>query len=123
MKLVNFRFDTGADGVALLTWDMPERSMNVITPQVMDELDAVVDAVAADPAIKGCVIASGKNAFSGGADLSMLQQGAAEYARTQKTEGEEAAKKLFFDTSRRLSQIYRKLEDGFFKTVRAFRRK
>ena len=110
MKLVNFRFDIGADGVALLTWDMPERSMNVITPQVMDELDAVVDAVAADPAIKGCVIASGKNAFSGGADLSMLQQGAAEYARAQKTEGEEAAKKLFFDTSRRLSQIYRKLE-------------
>lgn len=110
MNLVNFRFETDANGVALLTWDMPERSMNVITPQVMDELEQVVDAVGADPAIKGCVICSGKNAFSGGADLSMLQQGAAEYARTQKAQGEEAAKKLFFDTSRRLSQIYRKLE-------------
>ena len=110
MNLVNFRFETGADGVALLTWDMPDRSMNVITPQAMDELEQVVDAVVADPAILGCVIASGKNAFSGGADLSMLQQGAAEYARIEKAQGEEAAKQRFFDTSRRLSQIYRKLE-------------
>jgi 3-hydroxyacyl-CoA dehydrogenase/enoyl-CoA hydratase/3-hydroxybutyryl-CoA epimerase len=110
MNLVNFRFETGADGVALLTWDMPDRSMNVITPQVMDELERVVDMVAADPAIKGCVITSGKSAFSGGADLSMLQQGAAEFARTKKAQGEEAAQKLFFETSRRLSQIYRKLE-------------
>jgi 3-hydroxyacyl-CoA dehydrogenase/enoyl-CoA hydratase/3-hydroxybutyryl-CoA epimerase len=47
--------------------------MNVITPQVMEELDQVIDKVAADAAIKGCVIVSGKEAFSGGADLTMLQ--------------------------------------------------
>ncbi|MEF3366990.1 3-hydroxyacyl-CoA dehydrogenase NAD-binding domain-containing protein [Methylocystis sp. 9N] len=110
MNLVNFRFETGADGVALAIWDMPERSMNVITPEVMDELEQIVDKVSSDAAIKGCVIASGKNAFSGGADLSMLQQGAAQYARALKERGEEAANKEFFDFSRRLSLLYRKLE-------------
>ncbi len=110
MNLVNFRFETGADGVALLTWDMPDRSMNVITPDVMSELDRAVETIVADPAVKGCVIASGKNAFSGGADLSMLQTGAAEYAKARKEKGEEAAKQLFFENSRRLSLLYRKFE-------------
>ena len=45
MNLQNFKFETGADGVALLTWDMPGRSMNVITESVMDELAQVIDAV------------------------------------------------------------------------------
>ena len=33
MNLTNFRFETDADGIALATWDMPGRSMNVITPR------------------------------------------------------------------------------------------
>ena len=110
MNLQNFKFETGADGVALLTWDMPGRSMNVITEAVMDELAQVVDAVKNDAAIKGCVITSGKSAFSGGADLSMLQQSAALFEKSLKTHGEEVAKKEFFEGARRLSLLYRKLE-------------
>ncbi|GLI94489.1 3-hydroxyacyl-CoA dehydrogenase NAD-binding domain-containing protein [Methylocystis echinoides] len=110
MNLVNFLFETGADGVALLTWDMPDRSMNVITPEVISDLDQAVETIVADPAVKGCVITSGKSAFSGGADLSMLQTGAAEYAKALKEKGEDAANVLFFENSRRLSLLYRKLE-------------
>lgn len=110
MNLVNFRFETGADGVALLVWDMPDRSMNVINESVMDELEKAIEAVVADPAIRGCVIASGKSAFSGGADLSMLQKGAARYALALKEQGPEAASRLFLDNARRLSVLYRKLE-------------
>ena len=33
MNLTNFRFETDADGIALVTWDMPDRSMNVINPK------------------------------------------------------------------------------------------
>ena len=73
MNLTNFRFDTDPDGIALATWDMPGRSMNVITPEVIDELSRIVETVAGDEAIKGCVIASGKESFSGGADLTVLQ--------------------------------------------------
>ena len=38
------------------------------------ELDKIIDQVAGDAGIKGAVITSGKDAFSGGADLKMLQQ-------------------------------------------------
>lgn len=110
MNLTNFRFETDADGIATLTWDMPERSMNVITPQVMAELDQVVDKVASDEAIKGCVIVSGKEAFSGGADLTMLQGLRDLYVKLAKEKGEQVAMQSFFDESRKLSVLYRKLE-------------
>lgn len=110
MNLANFRFETDADGIATLTWDMPERSMNVITPQVMEELDRIVDKVASDEAIKGCVIVSGKEAFSGGADLTMLQGLRDLYVKLAKEKGEQVAMQSFFDESRKLSLLYRKLE-------------
>src|ERR687889_720949 len=110
MNFTNFRFETDADGIALATWDMPGRSMNVITPEVMGELARIVDTVAGDEAIKGCVIASGKEAFSGGADLTMLQGLGAEYARLAKSKGEEEAMRFFFEESRKLSLLYRRLE-------------
>jgi hypothetical protein len=92
MNLVNFRLDTDADGIALVAWDMPGRSMNVLTPEVIAELSEIVDHVAKDPSIKGAVITSGKEGFSGGADLTMLQGMGKEYARVAKAEGEEAAR-------------------------------
>ncbi|HMK89742.1 MAG TPA: 3-hydroxyacyl-CoA dehydrogenase NAD-binding domain-containing protein [Methylocystis sp.] len=110
MNLQNFRFETGADGVAVLTWDMPDRSMNVITEGVIDEIALVVEHVVATPEIKGCVITSGKPAFSGGADLSMLQKSRAGYEQALREKGFDAANRLFFEASRRLSQLYRRLE-------------
>ncbi len=110
MQLTNFRFETDAGGIALLTWDMQGRTMNVITPQVIDELDQAVDHVTAEASIKGCVITSGKETFSGGADLSMLQNAADEYLKAKQEKGEEEATRLFFEKSRRLSLLYRKLE-------------
>lgn len=110
MKLENFRFETDADGIGLLTWDMPARSMNVITEAVMAELGQVIDHVVATDSIKGCVITSGKDAFSGGADLTMLQGLGAEFRRLTKAKGEEPAMEFFFEATSRLSRLYRKLE-------------
>lgn len=110
MNLANFTFETDADGVAVLTWNMPGRSMNVITPEVMDELEQAIDHVVATEAIKGCVVTSGKEAFSGGADLTMLEGLGRQLAVMTKTEGPEKAMQVFFDGSRRLSLLYRKLE-------------
>lgn len=110
MNFTNFRFETDSDGIALLTWDMAGRSMNVITPQVVDEIEQVIEHVAANAAIKGCVVASGKDTFSGGADLTMLQTAATEYVKAKQEKGEEAAIKLFFERAGHLSQVYRKLE-------------
>ena len=110
MTTDNFRFEIDADGIALAVWDMPGRSMNVITEGVMDELAGIVETVASDPAIKGCVIATAKENFSGGADLTMLQGLRSAYERLKGEEGEEAAMVRFFEESRRLSLLFRRLE-------------
>lgn len=110
MDLTNFRLDVAADGVARLTWDMPGRSMNVITLEVMDELARVVEHVATTESIKGCVVASGKKDFSGGADLGMLQGLREMHGALAREKGEEEAMRVFFEESRRLSLLYRRLE-------------
>lgn len=66
---------------------MPGRSMNVITPEVMEELNQIVDKVAADEAVKGCVITSGKESFSGGAGLTMLRGPARSLCEARQGEG------------------------------------
>src|SRR4051812_47628602 len=103
MNLTAFSCETDADGIVLLTWDMPGRSMNVITQDVMRELGEVVDHVASDAAIKGCVITSGKATFSGGADLAMLEALGVDFARNAKANGYEVAMRGFFDASSTLS--------------------
>ena len=57
------------DGVATLTLHRPE-AMNAITQRMKDELDAALDAVAADDAARVLVITgAGDKAFCAGADL------------------------------------------------------
>src|SRR5664280_1355576 len=108
----NFKFDVDADGIALVTWDMADRSMNVITMEVIAELGAIVEKVATDAAIKGAVVTSAKDAFCGGADLTMLERIGAIYADLVKTKGAEPAAAYVFDESRKLSQLYRRIETG-----------
>ncbi len=109
MTYTNFTLDIDADGIALVTWDMPDRSMNVFTEEVMRELDAIVDKVASDAAIKGAVITSGKESFSGGADLAMLQKMLATFAAESRKDRAAATKKLF-ETAGYMSHLFRKLE-------------
>src|ERR1700690_2181532 len=108
----NFKFDVDADGIALVIWDMADRSMNVFTMEVIAELGAIVEKVAADAAIKGAVVTSAKEAFCGGADLTMLERMGAIYADLVKSKGTEAAAAYVFDESRKLSQLYRRIETG-----------
>src|SRR5260370_34203360 len=110
MTLANFRFEIDGGGIGLATWDMPGRSMNVITAQVGQELSQIVDEVASNAAIKGGVIASGKEGFSGGADLGMLEAVGKEYARLRKSKGEEEAASYFFEQASGLSLLYRRLQ-------------
>ncbi|MFZ1065208.1 MAG: 3-hydroxyacyl-CoA dehydrogenase NAD-binding domain-containing protein [Pseudolabrys sp.] len=108
--MANFKLDVDADGIALITWDMAERSMNVINTGIIEELGTLVDKVAADAAIKGAIVTSGKDAFCGGADLTMLEGMGAVFANLVRTKGEEAAAAFIFEESRKLSQLYRRLE-------------
>jgi hypothetical protein len=59
-----------ADGILLLTIDVPGQSMNVITPEVQADLAAAIERLKADETIKGAVLTSGKaSGFMAGADL------------------------------------------------------
>jgi 3-hydroxyacyl-CoA dehydrogenase/enoyl-CoA hydratase/3-hydroxybutyryl-CoA epimerase len=110
MTLQNFTLDIDADGIALVTWNMPGRSMNVIDAKVAEELSSIVEKVTTDAAIKGAVITSGKDTFCGGADLSMLETQNRAYAELKKSQGEEAANARLFEDVRNLSLIFRRIE-------------
>src|SRR5260221_125668 len=110
MPYINFKIETDADGVALVTWDCPGRSMNVIDVKVIAELGAIVELIAGDAAIKAAVITSGKETFCAGADLAMLEVFSRQFADTVKARGEEAAVALLLEESRKLSVLYRRID-------------
>ena len=110
MTFTNFTLDIDADGIALVTWDVPGRSMNVIDMTVLAELSAVVEQIAADAAIKGAVITSGKDTFCAGADLVMLEAMKRTFAEVVATRGEGAANAYVFEESRKFSLLCRRIE-------------
>ncbi|PAQ08511.1 3-hydroxyacyl-CoA dehydrogenase NAD-binding domain-containing protein [Mesorhizobium temperatum] len=109
MSYTNFTLDIDADGIALITWDMPDRSMNVFTEEAMLELNSIVDKVASDAAIKGAVITSGKDTFSGGADITMLQKMLSKFAAA-KAKDLDKATKMLFENAGYMTGLFRKLE-------------
>ncbi|WP_114965797.1 3-hydroxyacyl-CoA dehydrogenase NAD-binding domain-containing protein [Alkalilacustris brevis] len=68
----DFHYRLGKDGVAVITWDMAARSMNVMTLAGLEDLDALIGIALDEPEAKGVVITSGKPDFAGGMDLGAL---------------------------------------------------
>jgi 3-hydroxyacyl-CoA dehydrogenase / enoyl-CoA hydratase / 3-hydroxybutyryl-CoA epimerase len=108
--VTNFKYEVDQDGIALITWDMPGRSMNVLNNDVLSELEALLDKTTSDAAIKGVVVTTGKDTFSGGADLTVLQKLSSQFEQVRKSQGEEAAARIFLEESRKASVLYRKIE-------------
>ena len=97
-----FTLDTDPDGVATIAWDLPGRSMNVLTFEGIAELDAAIDQALADPAVKGVVITSAKPDFAGGMDLNVL-------ADMKNKAGADPARGLF-DGIMAIHRLLRKIE-------------
>ena len=108
--MTNFKYEVDQDGIALITWDMPGRSMNVLNADVLAELQGLLDKTTADAGIKGVVVTTGKDTFSGGADLTVLQKLSSQFEQVRKSQGDEAAALMFFEESRKASVLYRKIE-------------
>ncbi|WP_294924015.1 3-hydroxyacyl-CoA dehydrogenase NAD-binding domain-containing protein [uncultured Paracoccus sp.] len=70
--MTDFTMKTDAQGVAIITWDVPGKSMNVLSLDGAAELDALIDQALADASVKGIVITSGKKDFAGGMDLNVI---------------------------------------------------
>ncbi|AUH34064.1 3-hydroxyacyl-CoA dehydrogenase NAD-binding domain-containing protein [Paracoccus tegillarcae] len=70
--MTDFTMKKDADGVAIITWDVPNKSMNVLSMDGATALDGLIDDALADEAVKGIVITSGKKDFAGGMDLNVI---------------------------------------------------
>jgi len=67
------KIELDQDGIALLTINYPDKSMNVISTELIAELEMIAEKLATDDSIKGAVLTSGKKgSFVAGADLNML---------------------------------------------------
>ena len=65
-------YSVDADGIALLSIDVPGRPMNVLTEEFFDELPKCIDRIVQDGSVKGAIITSMKKDFMAGADLKSL---------------------------------------------------
>jgi 3-hydroxyacyl-CoA dehydrogenase/enoyl-CoA hydratase/3-hydroxybutyryl-CoA epimerase len=68
--MINYEVD--GDGIATITWDMPGRSMNVLSQESIAAFSDAIDKAIGDENVKGVIVASGKDAFIAGADLEMI---------------------------------------------------
>jgi 3-hydroxyacyl-CoA dehydrogenase / enoyl-CoA hydratase / 3-hydroxybutyryl-CoA epimerase len=107
---INFRLAIDADGIATVTWDMPGKSMNVFDIATIDELEAIVGEIATSEAIKGAIIASGKETFSGGADLGMIEKMLLTVRAARAAGGSVADIERLYSEAGRLGAIFRRLE-------------
>lgn len=70
MKTINFEIDS--DGIALLTIDVKDRPMNVMTAEFISDIAEAAEKIATDDNVKGAVLASGKDSFMAGGDLKEI---------------------------------------------------
>ena len=98
----DFTYSVDADGVATLTWDVPGKSMNVMTREAFADVNDMVDKALADDKVKGIIVTSGKKDFAGGMDLNVL-------ATIRQEAGDNPAQALF-DFTMSGHHILRKLE-------------
>ena len=100
--MTDFTTTTDAQGIATIVWDVPERSMNVLSLEGLAALAALIEAALGDPAVRGVVITSGKADFAGGMDLNVI-------ARMKAEAGEEPARGLF-EGIMRMHGVLRRIE-------------
>src|SRR5271169_5123629 len=110
MTFTNFTLDIDGEGIAVVTWNAPGRTMNVIDMTAIAELSAIVEELATDGSVKGVVITSGKDTFCAGADLTMLETLSRTFAELVATQGEEAANARLFEDSPKWSLLCRRIE-------------
>lgn len=98
MKTIDYQIDN--DGVAILTLDVKDKPMNVMTPEFMADIKALGARIAGDDNVAGAVVTSGKDSFMAGADLKAI---VAEF-------GPDADARKVYEWCRVLQQAYRDLE-------------
>ena len=90
-----------ADGIAIVRIDVPGRPMNLATLELGVELNALIERVVADTAIRGVVLTSAKADFMAGGDIHAI---VAQFERL----GDEAT--VYREIARPFTEVLRRLE-------------
>ncbi|MBP6013852.1 MAG: enoyl-CoA hydratase/isomerase family protein [Alphaproteobacteria bacterium] len=108
MELKVFKWNQDADGIVTLTWDDPERTMNVLSNKALADIGVAIVKIVGDPSIKGTIITSGKaNGFCAGAALDEME-GQASGAGAPKSEEERVRQR--YEGVLQFNMLLRKLE-------------
>jgi len=99
-----FSLEIGTDGIAIVKWDLPNKTLNVLTLKGIEELENIVDELLSTKKVKGVVITSGKKDFAAGMDLNVL---ADLQANTMNQKNEK-----IFEFIIRVHKLLRKIEHG-----------
>ena len=101
--MTDFTMKKGHDGVAIITWDVKGKSMNVMNNQGFLDMGNLVENALSDNSVKGIIITSGKkDSFAGGMDLNVI-------AKMRQTAGDSPAQSLF-DGIMKMHRVLRMIE-------------
>ncbi|WP_110664686.1 fatty acid oxidation complex subunit alpha FadB [Salinicola halophilus] len=99
------RVEREEGGIAVLTFDLQAESVNKLSSAVIGELDAAIAALEGESGITGLIVASAKDAFIVGADITEF------HGMFAKDEA------FLVDMNQRVHAIFNRLEDLAFPTV------
>ena len=100
----DFHYHRDSDGVALISWAVPEARLNTMTLESLHELADLFAAAFSDTKVKGVVLTSGKADFSGGMYLDALQ-------KIRNSESSASGDRIFA-TVMGFHRIFRRIEMG-----------
>ena len=99
-------YEVDNDGVAVVTWDLKDRTMNVLNFNSLGEYGEAIKKLIADEKVKGIVLASAKDAFIAGADLTSSDVFGFDQKDTDKTK---AAEKIY-NGNMEMQNLFRSME-------------
>ncbi|HXH03436.1 MAG TPA: fatty acid oxidation complex subunit alpha FadJ [Candidatus Competibacteraceae bacterium] len=74
LKSTVFHLELAADGIAIVTLDVPGEPQNTLKAEFIGEANALLDQLEREPALAGVILVSGKpGSFIAGADIHMLK--------------------------------------------------
>tara|TARA_B100000780_G_scaffold53536_1_gene33335 strand:+ start:6709 stop:8895 length:2187 start_codon:yes stop_codon:yes gene_type:complete len=104
--MVDISYEIDGDGVAVVTWDLEKRSMNVLNAQSVNEYRDIIEKLIKDETVKGFVITSAKEAFIAGADLTSDDT----FNFDKIAEDKVAAAQSIYDGVMNLNKLFRGME-------------
>ncbi len=111
-----FRYSIDKESnIASILWDLPNKKMNVLTLNGMEELKDCIDRAISDNEVVGIIISSAKKDFSGGMDLNSLD--------AKMNASKETSSTSNFEKIMQIHSILRRLELGAESTNKSDRGK